>query len=35
MSDVFTLRGPIKKDRPEPTKRTLTRKPRRHFARHG
>jgi len=25
MSDVFTLRGPIKKDRPEPTKRSLTR----------
>jgi large subunit ribosomal protein L4 len=25
MSDVFTLRGPIKKDRPEPTKRSITR----------
>ena len=25
MSDVFTLRGPIKKDRPEPVKRTLAR----------
>jgi large subunit ribosomal protein L4 len=25
MSDVFTLRGPIKKDRPEPTKRSVTR----------
>ena len=26
MTDVFTLRGPIKKDRPEPTKRSVTRK---------
>jgi large subunit ribosomal protein L4 len=26
MSDVFTLRGPIKKDRPEPQKRSVTRK---------
>ena len=26
MSDVFTLRGPIKKDRPEPAKRSATRK---------
>lgn len=26
MSDVFTLRGPIKKDRPEPAKRAATRK---------
>jgi large subunit ribosomal protein L4 len=25
MSDVFTLRGPIKKDRPEPAKRSATR----------
>jgi large subunit ribosomal protein L4 len=25
MSDVFTLRGPVKKDRPEPTKRSVTR----------
>jgi large subunit ribosomal protein L4 len=25
MSDVFTLRGPIKKDRPEPAKRSVTR----------
>ena len=25
MSEVFTLRGPIKKDRPEPVKRSLTR----------
>jgi large subunit ribosomal protein L4 len=26
MSDVFTLRGPIKKDRPEPAKRSVERK---------
>jgi len=26
MSDVFTLRGPIKKDRPEPAKRTVARR---------
>ena len=26
MSDVFTLRGPIKKDRPEPAKRSVTRR---------
>jgi large subunit ribosomal protein L4 len=26
MSDVFTLRGPVKKDRPEPAKRSVTRK---------
>jgi large subunit ribosomal protein L4 len=26
MSDVFTLRGPIKKDRPEPTTRTVARR---------
>jgi large subunit ribosomal protein L4 len=26
MTDVHTLRGPIKKDRPEPTKRSVTRK---------
>jgi len=26
MTDVFTLRGPIKKDRPEPAKRSVTRK---------
>lgn len=26
MSDVFTLRGPVKKDRPEPAKRSITRK---------
>ena len=26
MSDTFTLRGPIKKDRPEPAKRSVTRK---------
>ena len=26
MTDVFTLRGPIKKDRPEPAKRTAARK---------
>ena len=26
MSDVFTLRGPVKKDRPEPVKRSVTRK---------
>jgi large subunit ribosomal protein L4 len=26
MTDVFTLRGPIKKERPEPAKRTVTRK---------
>jgi large subunit ribosomal protein L4 len=26
MSDVFTLRGPIKKDRPEPATRTVTRR---------
>ena len=26
MSDVFTLRGPIKKERPEPAKRSATRK---------
>ena len=26
MSDVFTLRGPIKKDRPEPAKRSASRK---------
>ena len=26
MSDVFTLRGPIKKDRPEPAKRSVVRK---------
>jgi large subunit ribosomal protein L4 len=26
MSDVFTLRGPIKKERPEPAKRTASRK---------
>ena len=25
MTDVFTLRGPIKKDRPEPAKRSVTR----------
>jgi large subunit ribosomal protein L4 len=25
MSEVFTLRGPVKKDRPEPTKRSVTR----------
>jgi large subunit ribosomal protein L4 len=26
MSDVFTLRGPIKKDRPEPARRTVSRR---------
>ena len=26
MTDVFTLRGPIKKDRPEPARRSVTRK---------
>lgn len=26
MSDVFTLRGPVKKDRPEPAKRSVVRK---------
>ncbi|MEO9181439.1 MAG: 50S ribosomal protein L4, partial [Acidimicrobiales bacterium] len=26
MTDVFTLRGPVKKDRPEPAKRNVTRK---------
>jgi large subunit ribosomal protein L4 len=26
MSDVFTLRGPVKKERPEPAKRTVARK---------
>jgi large subunit ribosomal protein L4 len=26
MSDVFTLRGPVKKDRPEPAKRSVARK---------
>src|SRR5665213_3379805 len=26
MTEVFTLRGPIKKDRPEPAKRSVTRK---------
>ncbi len=26
MSEVFTLRGPVKKDRPEPAKRNVTRK---------
>lgn len=26
MSEVFTLRGPVKKDRPEPTKRSVARK---------
>src|ERR1019366_10738308 len=26
MSDVFTLRGPIKKDRPEPAKRSVARR---------
>jgi len=26
MTDVFTLRGPIKKDRPEPAKRSVTRR---------
>ena len=26
MSDVFTLRGPVKKDRPEPARRSVTRK---------
>ena len=26
MSDLYTLRGPVKKDRPEPTKRSVTRR---------
>jgi hypothetical protein len=27
MSDVSYLRGPVKKDRPAPTQRTVTRRP--------
>ena len=26
MTDVFTLRGPVKKDRPEPAKRSVSRR---------